>query len=94
MIDTSFDVDLSLLVGPMDELECEHRQHGQAYTAHGGKATHYVRGNHEQCGYHGEVKAACGPYVEYVQMDVWLRCPSCRFNVHAYETEILGPVGG
>lgn len=89
-----FDIDLALMVGPMNALPCEHFQHAIRPT-HSGSATHYVIGRHEECGYSGQVEAVCEPYVLMVRQDIEMFCRNCHADVWASDVlTILGPVGG
>lgn len=70
MTDTSLDIDLATLVGPMDEVECEHSEHGTGSTSHDeGPATHYIQIKHAGCTTNGgTVYAACAAWVRFVTL--------------------------
>ncbi len=94
MVDTSLDIDLSLLVGAMDEIGCEHSRHHDYPKAHdNGPATHYLRASHG-CG-HDAVYAACSKWVRTVSNYTgMLRCSGCSAPVEASAIKVLGPVNG
>lgn len=90
-----FDIDLSVLVGPMDEIGCEHSRHHTGKRHDSGPATHYIHVWHEDCG-HDMVYAACATWVRTVQTYHGnLRCVTCREPVDCQENlRVLGPVNG
>jgi hypothetical protein len=92
-LDIDFDIDLSLLVGPMDEIGCEHSAHDTQPQFHSdGPATHYIHIKHE-CG-NDVVYAACARWVDIVRnRALTYRCAKCRVRLgREHDPKILGPV--
>jgi len=92
-VDIDFDIDLSLLVGPLEDQGCEHSEHGN-HRAHGeGPATHYIRTIHPCKS--TRVYAACKLFVWYVKADlIKIRCVECRTLGLASEfLEVVGEIG-
>jgi hypothetical protein len=92
--DISLDIDLSLLVGEMEDQECEHSQHKKGLKTHGiGPATHYIKTIHG-C-QPGLIYAACNRFAMHVKAGaVWMRCGMCDQLGYASEfLEVVGKVG-
>lgn len=94
---TALDLDLATLVGELEDVACEHSQHGESPSHTDGPASHYLRYQHE-CGY-SKMYAACPGFVARV---IWLAatggelgCRGCHQGALCAETTtILGPVNG
>jgi hypothetical protein len=92
------DVSVELLVGAMDEQQCESDNHVEGARNHDGPATHYVRINHDCKNYPASsVLAVCAPFTAYVRAldpayDVI--CQGCmkQLTVTGWG-EIIGEVG-
>lgn len=93
--DISLDIDLSLLVGEMEDMACEHSQHNHGTEMHDdGPATHYIKGLHH-C-FQQKVYAACSLFSQYVENDsMTIICRSCMTVDRAREMlQVVGKVGG
>jgi len=65
-VDLEIGLDLALMVGEMQQLPCEHSQHGTANDIHAGPATYYVSSGCDNCGIASVVFAACQKFVDAV----------------------------
>lgn len=91
-----YDIDLSILVGPMEPIVCEHSNHHTNPILHDrGPATHYVQARHEDCGW-TVMYAACARWVEMITLyrDEYLRCMGCKTQMPVSGITVLGPVNG
>lgn len=95
MTETSLDIDLSLLVGPMDEMECEHSQHRDSHPKHdSGPATHYIKVSHECLD--GLVYAACERFATMVEGgQIAVYCHLCGVSELSGDSiSVVGKVNG
>lgn len=94
MTDTSLDIDLATLVGPMDDMGCEHTAHDIQKQFHDdGPATHYViRKSH--CTGEDVLYAACAKWVRTVQSGrLKYICVDCRERgLPTDHVWVVGPV--
>ncbi len=94
--DISLDIDLSLLVGEMEEQECEHSQHKAPdfHKSHGlGPATHYVKTLHLCFG--SMIYAACNRFAMKVKSGTMIvKCDTCgEVGFSEDFLEVVGKVG-
>lgn len=89
---TALDLDLAALVGELEDVPCESLTHA-THPEHGGAATHYARVHCPECSY-SDLKAYCGPFVEFIKNDGPIRCFCERLLPASRIFTILGPVNG
>ena len=93
MIAAKVGLDLAVLVGPMDNIPCEHALHDEPASGHHGPATHYVR---KQCKGHEKkptVYPACRGFIDMLSAYEEWECPTCgSFGPAASFITILGSV--
>lgn len=92
-VDIDTDIDLSLLVGEMEDMECEHSEHSKRRDAHGnGPATHYVRKVHE-CST-PKVYAVCEKFSQAVTNNSLPMKAQCGHRGQIAEfLEVVGEIG-
>lgn len=95
MTSTAIETDISVLVGQMPDIPCEHSQHGKPGAAHDdGPATHYIQSFCNDCYIEPTVLAACQAFTNLELQDLNVHCTSCRRITPASQgLKILGPVG-
>lgn len=94
MTETFLDIDLSLLVGPMDDMACEHSTHGKSKIFHDvGPATHYIRSKNH-CGGGHLIYAACTRWADVVRARrISFCCLECGTSMDDPEhITVVGPV--
>jgi hypothetical protein len=88
--------DVSALVGEMEDLGCEHSQHDEGGTRHGGGAAFYaqvIHGCEQRLA--GEVYPICAKFEQWLRMPQPVVCVGCgtRFKTRQEFLVVLGPVG-
>ena len=85
--------DIAAIVGEMEDIACEHSQHGTHPYHTDQPASHYLKALCPTCGYATNIYAACPSYVQLVQAGAPTICSRCRTQRSALEAfTILGPV--
>ena len=94
MSSAALDLDLATIVGEMEDVPCEHSQHGRHPNHGGGPATHYVRGIC-LCSGPTEAYAACPKFVRFARSSEMSICGQCgRLATGNEQFEVVGPVNG
>lgn len=92
---TELDIDIAAIVGEMDDVPCEHSQHGVHKYHSDEPASHYVWAHCRGCSDPAKVYAACPRYVQTLITIANHRCTRCGNIAPTSEVfKILGPVNG
>lgn len=90
---TQLDTDIEALVGELEDVACEHSQHGEHPSHTDQPASHYIHGRCPNCEPQGTVYPACPGFVVATMLYEYILCRRCNTQSPTNECfTILGPV--